>query len=81
MGCTISFEKKENNNQKGITWKLNMGLHSFLHATRLLYLIHIAVKLHEDMPKGYHVMGCTRIKIPHNKHKGRTSERKNGKQP
>ena len=44
-------------NQRGITWKLNMGEQSFLHLAHRLYLIHIPIKVYEDIPNGFRVMG------------------------
>ena len=44
-------------NQRGIIWKLNMGEQSFLRLTHRLYLIHIPIKGHEDIPNGFRVMG------------------------
>ena len=49
------------NNQRGITWKLRKGEHSFLCKTYYCDLIHIPIKLHEDIPNGYWVMAHTRI--------------------
>ena len=43
--------------QKGITWKLYVGVQSFLRMTHCLYLIHIPIKFHEAVPNGYQVMG------------------------
>ena len=42
-------------NQRGITQKLRQGEQSFLCTTSRLDLIHvhIPIKLHEDIPKGY----------------------------
>ena len=37
-------------NQRGIAWKIRKGEQSFLCRTDL---IHIPVKLHEDIPNGY----------------------------
>ena len=48
-------------NQRGITLKLKMGEQSFLCVTCRLDLIHIPIKLHEDIPNGYGVMEHTRI--------------------
>ena len=42
------FGKK---NQKGKTLKLKKEGKSFLHVTHRLYLIHIPIKLHEDIMK------------------------------
>ena len=47
--------------QRGITWKLRKGEQSFLCVTLLRDLIHIPIKLHEDIPNGYWVMECTRM--------------------
>ena len=41
------------NNQRGITWKLRKEKQSFLCATRRRDLIHILIKLHEDILNGY----------------------------
>ena len=41
------------NNQRGITWKMRKREQSFLCLTHRLDLIHILIKLHEDIPKGY----------------------------
>ena len=43
----------EKNNQSGITWKLRNGEQSFLCVIRRLDLIHIPIKLHEDILNGY----------------------------
>ena len=43
----------QKNNQRGITWKLRKEEQSFLCATRRRDLIHILIKLHEDIPNGY----------------------------
>ena len=48
-------------NQRGITWKLRKGEQSFLRTTHRCDLIHIPIKLHEDIPNDYLVMSCTRI--------------------
>ena len=40
-------------NQRGITWKIRKGKQSFLCATHRRDLIHIPIKLHEDIPYGY----------------------------
>ena len=40
-------------NQRGITWKLRKGEQSILSATCRLGLIHIPIKLHEDIPNDY----------------------------
>ena len=39
--------------QKEVTQKLGKGEQSFLYETHRLYLIHIAIKFHLDMPYGY----------------------------
>ena len=57
----------EKNNRRGMIWKLNMGRQSFLHATHRLYLIHIPMNFHVDIQNDYRVIGCTRMKITHNK--------------
>ena len=41
------------NTQRGIIWKLRKGLKSFLCATHRHDLIHILIKLNEDIPNGY----------------------------
>ena len=43
------LEKK--NNQRVITWKLRKGEQSFLCVTHGRDLIHILLKLHEDIPE------------------------------
>ena len=40
-------------NQRGITWKIRKGEQSFLCMTHSHDLIHVPIKLHEDIPKGY----------------------------
>ena len=50
MSGTTILEK---NNQSGITWKLRMGEQSFLYATHRPDLIHISIKLHEDILSCY----------------------------
>ena len=50
MARTRMLEKK---NQRGITWKLRNGEQSFLCSTRRRDLIHILIKLHEDIPNSY----------------------------
>ena len=63
------FENKKNktNNQLGITWKLYTGETIILEATYCLYLKHLPIKLHEDIPKDNIVIGCTRKKIKQNR--------------
>ena len=39
--------------QRGIIWKLKQREQSFLCATQYPDLIHISIKLHEDILKGY----------------------------
>ena len=39
--------------QEGITWKIRKGEQSILCATHRPDLIHIPIKLHEDIPNGY----------------------------
>ena len=56
MRCTRLFLGKS------ITWKLG-------RATNCLYLIHIPVKLHEDVMKSEGAMECTRIKNTQSKRK------------
>ena len=41
------------NNQRGIAWKLRKGEQLFLCATSRHDLIHILIKLHEDILNGY----------------------------
>ena len=45
------FEKKIN--QRDITWKLRKGEQSFLCMTCCPDLIHIPIKLHEDILNGF----------------------------
>ena len=52
------IEKKQQTNKKTKT---------FLLKTNLLHLF--PYKIHEDIPNGYRVMGCTRIRITQNKQK------------
>ena len=40
-------------NQMGITWIIRKGEHSFLCVTHRLDLIHVLIKLHDDIPNGY----------------------------
>ena len=40
-------------NQRGITWKIRKGEQSFLCETYGCDLIHIPIKLHIDISKGY----------------------------
>ena len=42
-----------NINQRDITWKLRKGEQSLLCKTHCHNLIHISIKLHEDIPNGY----------------------------
>ena len=42
-------------NQRGITWKLRKGAQSFSYTTCCPNLIHIPIKLHEDIPNLYRV--------------------------
>lgn len=69
MACTIMFWK---NNQRGLSWKQRKGEQSFLCAIRRPDLIHTPIKLHEDIPEGYWVMGDTRFFMD-----GRTAPYKN----
>ena len=46
-------EYLEKINQRGITWKLRKGEQSFLCMTHRLDLIHIPMKLHENIPNSY----------------------------
>ena len=59
MVCTRMFGKK--NNQRDITWTLRKGDQSFLCATHHPDLIHIPIKLHEDILNSYRVMELTRM--------------------
>ena len=43
----------EKNNKRGITWKVQKGEQLFLYMTSRPDLIHIPIKLHEDIPTGY----------------------------
>ena len=54
-------KKKKKTTTKGITWKLRKGEQLFLCSTRRPDLIHIPIKLHEDIPNGYTVMWRPRI--------------------
>ena len=40
-------------NQRGITWKMRKREQSFIWATNHRDLMHILIKLQEDIPKGY----------------------------
>ena len=46
-------------NQRGITWQLRKGEQLFLCATSHPNLIHIPIKLNEDIPNSYYVMDLT----------------------
>ena len=59
-----------------ITWKLNRGEQSCLHATHRLNLIHIPITFHEDFPNGYRVMVCTKMRITKNKQKKKHETKK-----
>ena len=48
-------------NQRGITGKLRKGEQSFLCLTCGLDLIHIPIKLQEDISNSYRVLECTRM--------------------
>ena len=62
-GVQECFGKKmEKINQRGITWKLNTEKKIILKATNRFYLLHIPIKLHENISNDYGVMGCTRMK-------------------
>ena len=50
-----------NSYQRGITWKLRKGEQLFLRATHRLNLIHIPIKLHEDIMHSERVIECTRV--------------------
>ena len=65
-------------NQKDITWKIRMGEQSFLCMTHCPDLIHIPIKLHEDIPNGYWVMAHTRMFGKYSS-KGHNLETKKGK--
>ena len=54
-----SMEKKSN--QGEVTQKVRKEEQSFLHMTRHLDRIHIAMKFHSDILYGYRVMMSTRI--------------------
>ena len=56
-------KKDEKNNQLGITWKLYTGETNILKATYCLYLKHIPIEFHEDIPRDNIVIGCTRKKL------------------
>ena len=43
----------EKSNKREVTQKVKKGEQSFLHATRRLGLIHIAMKRHSDIPHGW----------------------------
>ena len=58
MARTRMFGK---NNQRGIIWKLRKEEQSFLYATRRPDLIHIPIKLHEDILNSNLVMAHTRM--------------------
>ena len=47
--------------QRGITWKRRKRDQLFLCTTHCHDLIHIPINVHEDIPKGYFVMGGTRM--------------------
>ena len=64
-------------NQRDITWKIRKGEQSFLCTTHRHNLLHIPIKLHEDIPNGYRVMACTRM-FEKNKSKGHNLETKKG---
>ena len=49
------------NNQREVTQKVGKEEQSFLHTTRRLDLIQIAMKFHSDIPYGYRVMMRTRL--------------------
>ena len=46
MGCTMTFVEKKLSNAHHL--ETRKRVHSFLHGTRRLYLIHIPIKLYED---------------------------------
>ena len=52
---------KKKNNQRGMTWKVREGEQSLLYVTHRHVLIHIPLKLYEDIPYGYGVMSRTKI--------------------
>ena len=47
----------------------------FLHTSHRLYLIHILIKLHEDIPNDYWVKGCTGMKNAQNKQQQKQQQR------
>ena len=49
----------KNFGKRGITEMLGNGQQPFLYATHRLYLIHIPIYLHEDIPSSYRGMECT----------------------
>ena len=55
------YKSVGNNNQRDITWKPRKGGQSFLRATRRSDLIHIPIKLHEDILNCYRNMERTRM--------------------
>ena len=49
------------NKSRGKTWKVRKGEQLFLYTTSPPDLIHIPIKLHEDIPNGYWVTANTRM--------------------
>ena len=70
MGHTRTFFRKILS--KGHYLKTKKGKQSFLCATNCLYLLHIPIKLHEDIMNSELVIECIRMKITQNKHKNTT---------
>ena len=60
MAHTMIVWKKKSN-QREVTQKVRKGEQPFLHATRRLDLIHIVMKVHQNIPYGYLAMARTRI--------------------
>ena len=48
-------------NKRGITCKIRKKEQSFSCVSHGHDLVHIPIKLHEDIPYGYRVMACTRM--------------------
>ena len=66
--------------QMDVTQKLRKEEQSFLYSTHRLNLIHIAIKLHQDIPYGYLVMACARIVWKEILSERRNSESKKGRE-
>ena len=81
MGRSRFFVGK--NYQRGITLKLRKGKQLLFCAIHCLYLLHIPIKLDEDIMNSGLVIECTRMLITQNKHKaqskGYSSEMKKAK--